>query len=333
MPRLTLAFAALLIGCAVSAQAQVYPPDPYRAPPIAAPDDDDPYFDPPGDYRRPMAPRSRSDQRRYEAGPYPYERDPYFRPPYADAAPYGVVRPPAAIYPDDRPAPPTYASPPGYGRPDYPGAPPQSYPRPAEIQPGYGTPPRGQPLPSARGPGDSRYAALPPDYQAEEGDPKELAPQLRRQIVEYRTREPAGTILIDTAHTYLYYVLGNGQALRYGIGVGREGFTWTGEERISRMAEWPDWHPPADMIERQPYLPRFMAGGPGNPLGARALYLGKTLYRIHGTNQPSTIGQFVSSGCIRLLNEDVEDLYGRVQVGTRVVVLPGRAPSAAATPR
>jgi hypothetical protein len=111
--------------------------------------------------------------------------------------------------------------------------------------------------------------------------------------------------------------------MRYGIGVGREGFTWTGTERISRMKEWPDWFPPSEMIDRQPYLPRMMAGGPGNPLGARALYLGHTLYRIHGTNQPSTIGSFVSSGCIRLLNEDIEDLYSRVQVGTRVVVLPG----------
>jgi lipoprotein-anchoring transpeptidase ErfK/SrfK len=126
-------------------------------------------------------------------------------------------------------------------------------------------------------------------------------------------------------------VLGSGQALRYGIGVGREGFSWAGAERVSRMAEWPDWHPPAEMIERQPYLPRFMAGGPGNPLGARALYLGKTLYRIHGTNQPSTIGSFVSSGCIRLINSDVEDLYSRVQVGARVVVLQsGRPPATAA---
>ena len=115
--------------------------------------------------------------------------------------------------------------------------------------------------------------------------------------------------------------------MRYGIGVGREGFTWSGTERISRMKEWPDWFPPPEMIERQPYLPRIMAGGPGNPLGARALYLGNTLYRIHGTNQPSTIGQTVSSGCIRLLNEDIEDLYSRVQVGTRVVVMPGRPPS------
>ena len=121
-------------------------------------------------------------------------------------------------------------------------------------------------------------------------------------------------------------MLGHGQALRYGIGVGREGFTWAGTERISKMKEWPDWFPPAEMIERQPYLPRMMAGGPGNPLGARALYLGHTLYRIHGTNQPSTIGKTVSSGCIRLLNEDIEDLYSRVQVGTRVVVLPGKQP-------
>jgi len=119
--------------------------------------------------------------------------------------------------------------------------------------------------------------------------------------------------------------------MRYGIGVGREGFTWTGTERVSRMREWPDWFPPSEMIERQPYLPRMMAGGPGNPMGARALYLGKTLYRIHGTNQPSTIGSYVSSGCIRLLNEDVEDLYSRVQTGTRVVVLPGKPPETVAS--
>jgi lipoprotein-anchoring transpeptidase ErfK/SrfK len=134
-------------------------------------------------------------------------------------------------------------------------------------------------------------------------------------MVDYRTREPVGTLIIDTPNTYLYLVLGNGKAMRYGIGVGREGFTWTGAEKVSRMAEWPDWHPPTEMIERQPYLPRFMAGGPGNPLGARALYLGKTLYRIHGTNQPSTIGTFVSSGCIRLTNEDVSDLYTRSRSG------------------
>jgi lipoprotein-anchoring transpeptidase ErfK/SrfK len=167
---------------------------------------------------------------------------------------------------------------------------------------------------------------LPPEDQPEAGKPKELPPNLKKQLVDFASKEPAGTIVIDTPNTYLYLVLGGGKALRYGIGVGREGFTWAGTERVSRMKEWPDWFPPSEMIDRQPYLPRMMAGGPGNPLGARALYLGHSLYRIHGTNQPSTIGSFVSSGCIRLLNEDIEDLYSRVQVGTRVVVLPGKAP-------
>jgi lipoprotein-anchoring transpeptidase ErfK/SrfK len=132
---------------------------------------------------------------------------------------------------------------------------------------------------------------------------------------------------VDTSKTYHSLVVGDGKALRYGIGVGREGFTWSGVERVTRMLEWPDWTPPDEMIVRQPYLPRFMAGGETNPLGARALYLGNTVYRIHGTNQPSTIGTFVSSGCIRLTNEDVMDLYRRVRVGTRVLVLPGRAPA------
>jgi lipoprotein-anchoring transpeptidase ErfK/SrfK len=148
-----------------------------------------------------------------------------------------------------------------------------------------------------------------------------LPAHLRRQIVNYPTREAPGTIVIDTPNTYLYYVLGNGRAVRYGIGVGREGFTWAGVQKISNKQEWPDWHPPADMIARQPYLPRFMSGGPGNPLGARAMYLGNSLYRIHGTNAPSTIGQRVSSGCIRLTNEDVADLYNRVALGAKVVVL------------
>src|SRR5262249_19161588 len=138
--------------------------------------------------------------------------------------------------------------------------------------------------------GSATIASLPPDYQPEEGEVKELPANLRRQLVDYPTTEVAGTIVIDTPHTYLYLVLGNGKGLRYGIGGGREGFTWSGHERITRMAEWPDWIPPKEMIERQPYLPRFMAGGPTNPLGARALYLGNSLYRIHGTNQPSTIG-------------------------------------------
>ena len=166
-------------------------------------------------------------------------------------------------------------------------------------------------------------------FNQPETGPAQLPPQFRRTMIDLRSKEPAGTIIIDTPNTYLYLVLGNGKAMRYGIGVGREGFTWAGTERISRMAEWPDWHPPTEMIDRQPYLPRFMAGGESNPLGARALYLGKTLYRIHGTNQPSTIGTFVSSGCIRLTNDDVSDLYGRVQVGTRIVVMPGTPPDTA----
>jgi len=176
----------------------------------------------------------------------------------------------------------------------------------------------------------SATAALPPEDQPEQGPPPELPPNLKRQVVDFKTTEPAGTVIIDTDHTYLYLTLGDHKAMRYGIGVGREGFTWSGTERISKMKEWPDWFPPKEMIERQPYLPRMMAGGPGNPLGARALYLGQTLYRIHGTNQPSTIGKTVSSGCIRLLNEDIEDLYSRVKVGTRVVVLASEGPQTAA---
>jgi lipoprotein-anchoring transpeptidase ErfK/SrfK len=153
-------------------------------------------------------------------------------------------------------------------------------------------------------------------------DTAELPARFKRQIVDYRTTEVPGTIVIDTPNTYLYLVLGNGRALRYGIGVGREGFTWSGTQNVSKKAEWPDWTPPPEMIERQPYLPRFMAGGPGNPLGARAMYLGGSVYRIHGTNDPSTIGHGVSSGCIRLTNDNVSDLYSRVNVGTKVVVLP-----------
>jgi lipoprotein-anchoring transpeptidase ErfK/SrfK len=165
-------------------------------------------------------------------------------------------------------------------------------------------------------------------------DAAALDPRLRRQIVSYNGRESAGSVIIDTPNTYLYYVLGNGQAVRYGIGVGRDGFTWSGVQSIARKTEWPDWYPPADMIARQPYLPRFVAGGESNPLGARALYLGNSAYRIHGTNAPSTIGGRVSSGCIRMLNEDVIDLYNRVNVGSKVVVLPdtGRGIAAARSP-
>ena len=153
-------------------------------------------------------------------------------------------------------------------------------------------------------------------------DSVELDPEYRKTAVLYRTTEAPGTIIIQTAERHLYLIQGNGRALRYGIGVGREGFTWQGLVNITRKAEWPDWTPPPEMIARQPYLPRFMAGGPGNPLGARAMYLGGTVYRIHGTNQPSTIGTHVSSGCIRLTNQDVTDLYSRVNVGTKVIVLP-----------
>ncbi|HLH47993.1 MAG TPA: L,D-transpeptidase [Roseiarcus sp.] len=151
-------------------------------------------------------------------------------------------------------------------------------------------------------------------------DQEQLAGPYEKQIVFYRTNEPPGTIIIVTAERFLYLVQGKNRAIRYGIGVGRDGFQWSGLQKISRKQEWPDWRPPPEMIERQPYLPRFMAGGPGNPLGARALYLGQTVYRIHGTNQPETIGHAVSSGCFRLVNNDVIDLYDRVPVGTRVII-------------
>ena len=146
--------------------------------------------------------------------------------------------------------------------------------------------------------------------------------RLQRQVVAYSSREAPGTVIVDTPHTYLYLVLGDGKAMRYGIGVGRQGFTWSGVKSVARKTEWPDWYPPAEMIKRQPYLPRMVAGGPGNPLGARAMYIGGTEYRIHGTNDPSSIGKFMSSGCIRLTNEDVEDLFSRVKVGAKVIVLP-----------
>ena len=149
---------------------------------------------------------------------------------------------------------------------------------------------------------------------------EQLDPNLRRQLVFFRSNEPPGTIIVHTSERFLYVVLGGGRAIRYGIGVGRAGFQWQGLLKISRKQEWPDWTPPDEMIERQPYLPRWMAGGPGNPLGARALYLGNTVYRIHGTNQPQTIGTAVSSGCFRLVNPDVIDLYDRIEVGTKVVV-------------
>ena len=174
--------------------------------------------------------------------------------------------------------------------------------------------------------------AMPPSHavaQANDGDQpgmipnpadEQLDPRFQLQIVFFRSNEPPGTIIVHTSERFLYVVQPGGRALRYGIGVGRQGFQWQGLLKISRKEEWPDWTPPEEMIERQPYLPRWMAGGPGNPLGARALYLGNTVYRIHGTNQPQTIGSAVSSGCFRLVNPDVVDLYERIPVGTKVVV-------------
>ena len=241
---------------------------------------------------------------------------PGYPPPASYSSPASPPRYPGAYYNDqyedpynDPPRPPRLVYPPPY---DYSGNPPRypgaySYGAPGPVPPQQGT----------------AVAALPPEYQPERAPANELPPRFHRTLVDYPTVEPPGTIIIDTPNTYLYLTMGHGKALRYGIGVGREGFTWSGTEHISRMKEWPDWLPPQEMIKRQPYLPRFMAGGETNPLGARAMYLGNTQYRIHGTNQPSTIGSFVSSGCIRLTNEDVEDLYSRVGVGTTVVVLPG----------
>jgi lipoprotein-anchoring transpeptidase ErfK/SrfK len=154
----------------------------------------------------------------------------------------------------------------------------------------------------------------------EADDSYELAPEYQKQMVFYRSAEAPGTIIVETSERHLYLVQPGGRALRYGIGVGRDGFQWQGLLSIVKKAEWPDWTPPPEMIARQPYLPRFMAGGPGNPLGARAMYLGGTVYRIHGTNQPQTIGTAISSGCFRLVNNDVIDLYSRVPVGTKVIV-------------
>jgi lipoprotein-anchoring transpeptidase ErfK/SrfK len=289
------------------------------------------YYPPPPDYYPPPQ------------GYYPPPPG-YYPPPEGYDYPVPARR--APIPPGDVPVaayPPGYsqpAYPPGYAQPAYPAQRSPYYDQTAGVPADAPRPPGGVGGPqsdptgsiyrseptSAQPNGGTVIAALPPEDQPESGT-AELPPQLHRQLVGYASPEPAGTIVIDTSHTFLYLVLGGGKALRYGVGVGREGFTWAGTERVSRMSEWPDWHPPKEMIERQPYLPRFMAGGEGNPMGARALYLGSTVYRIHGTNQPSTIGHFVSSGCIRLTNEDIQDLYSRVNVGTRVVVLPGSAPA------
>jgi lipoprotein-anchoring transpeptidase ErfK/SrfK len=176
---------------------------------------------------------------------------------------------------------------------------------------------------------DSRRPLLP-QADMQQGEPQQEAydptqrpfdPKFEKQMVDYDGKERTGTIVIDTPNKFLYLVEGNGKALRYGIGVGKPGFTWSGVKTISAKKEWPDWTPPAEMLQRRPDLPRHMEGGPQNPLGARAMYLGSTLYRIHGSNEPWTIGTNVSSGCIRMRNQDVIDLYGRVNVGAKVVVI------------
>jgi lipoprotein-anchoring transpeptidase ErfK/SrfK len=174
-------------------------------------------------------------------------------------------------------------------------------------------------MPAPRALAQGQEVADQPGYIPDPAEER-LSPKFQRQLVYFRSSEPPGTIVVHTSERFLYVVQPNSRAIRYGIGVGRDGFQWQGLLRISRKQEWPDWTPPPEMIERQPYLPRWMAGGPGNPLGARALYLGQTVYRIHGTNQPQTIGSAVSSGCFRLVNADVIDLYERIPVGTKVVV-------------
>jgi lipoprotein-anchoring transpeptidase ErfK/SrfK len=176
----------------------------------------------------------------------------------------------------------------------------------------YAAPPAARPHPGAR---VAAYAPPQPEEMQ-----RSIDPMYMRTEVDYQGSEGLGTIVVDTPNKFLYFVHGHGHATRYGIGVGRPGFEWSGVKSISRKAEWPDWTPPAEMLARRPDLPRHMEGGPANPLGARALYLGSSLYRIHGTNEPHTIGQNVSSGCIRMMNDDVVDLYNRAPVGTRVVV-------------
>ncbi|RJF75184.1 L,D-transpeptidase family protein [Rhodopseudomonas palustris] len=309
-------------GLSAGPSAALPPPGPVMSP-------DDPR------YGRPAGAPVYSERAPVPQGPVMSPDDPRYgrpmnAPVYSDRgpAPQGPV-----LSPDD----------PRYGRPA--GPPPVIYsntgdgsPRPPEGVGQYGAPQQAtgsvQGAPQLGGDGRPlQVAALPPEEQPDADQSYELPPNLRRQEVAFQTKEPAGTIVVDTSNTYLYYVLGNGRAMRYGVRVGRDGFTWNGVQKISRKAEWPDWHPPAEMIERQPYLPRFMAGGPGNPMGARAMYLGSTVYRIHGTNQPSTIGKFVSSGCIGMLNDDVSDLFERAKVGTRVVVLPGGSPTASAKPQ
>ena len=269
---------------------------------------------------------------------------PYDRPSYRES--YDNFPPPGGRYgggfieyvitggrPEPVPEPaPEYAPPaPVYAAPAY--AAPAYAPAYPPAAPAYeATAPRGlprsglpdylpeQPAATDLGPQSMGAPAAAPQLAAYEPAPA-MDPIYQRQAVAYAGRERPGTIIIDTPHKFLFLVEARGQALRYGIGVGRPGFSWAGVKSITRKAEWPGWTPPRQMLARRPDLPRHMDGGQENPLGARALYLGSSLYRIHGTNQPYTIGTNVSSGCIRMMNEDVIDLYGRVGVGTRVVVM------------
>jgi lipoprotein-anchoring transpeptidase ErfK/SrfK len=172
-----------------------------------------------------------------------------------------------------------------------------------------------------RPPSDMYARGEPVEQTAVAVDPRAIDPRYFKQVVPYSGSEPPGTVVIDTPQRFLFLVQDNGTAVRYGIGVGKPGFTWAGEKKVSAKKEWPDWTPPPEMLQRRPDLPHFMAGGPENPLGARAMYLGSSLYRIHGSNEPWTIGQAVSSGCIRMRNEDVIELYEKVKVGTKVVVI------------
>jgi lipoprotein-anchoring transpeptidase ErfK/SrfK len=188
--------------------------------------------------------------------------------------------------------------------------------QPAAPAPRHLIPPPPAPAAAAGTPEQVRDDATVPDENAK------LAPRFQTQVVPFSDDLPRGSIVVDTPHHFLYYTLGNGRAIRYGIGVGRAGFAWSGVKKVARKREWPDWYPPPEMIQRQPYLPRMMAGGPGNPLGSRALYIGGTEYRIHGTNDPTSIGKNTSSGCIHLTNDNAIDLYDRVKVGAKVIVLP-----------
>jgi lipoprotein-anchoring transpeptidase ErfK/SrfK len=283
-------------------------------------------------------------QQRYAQPQYPqpqYARPQYAQPPQPQYARPQYVQPPQPQY-----VRPQYAQPsqPQYAQPQY-----AQPPQPQYAQPQYAEPQRGnfgggfieymfgggqaryaraapQPQPAMQAPyvsGQPAYApAQPPVMHASLPPPRAaFDPRYAKQIVDYDGNEAPGTIVINTPEKFLYLVQENGKALRYGIGVGRPGFTWAGAHAVTAKREWPDWYPPKEMLERRPELPKFMPGGPDNPLGARALYLGSTLYRIHGSNEPWTIGTQVSSGCIRLRNEDVIDLYERVSVGTKVMVI------------